>query len=327
VDALRLRLAADTVAARPRPPAARVEAYDLYLRGRHHLHRRSQAGIERAIEYFERAIAADSIYAYPHAGLADAYWLLPQYGDRPPAALLPRAKASALRALALDSTLAEAHSSLGTASFYLDRDPAIAERRYRRAIRLNASYATAHHMYAMLLSAQGRAPEAVAEVELARRADPLALSINTAAGIVNFAVRRYPAARRALERTLDLDPSHWLAHVILGWVATEERKLDEALALHRRAATVSGGEAEARQLLAQLGRRAYAPSFLVAAIHAGLGDREAAFTWLERSAAEHDIWMTRLNAVPWFDAMRGDPRHARLAALLQLGRPPDGASR
>jgi tetratricopeptide (TPR) repeat protein len=158
----------------------------------------------------------DSAYAQAYAGLADAYVLLPERGPTRPDEVYPKAEAAALRALALDSTLAEAHTSLGYVLEVKEWEWQRAEQAFRRAIALNPSYATAHHWYGECLSVTGRPAEALAELERALSLDPLSPQIRAQTGLQLYRMRRYDAAIARLRKTLDLHPRSAQAH---DWLA------------------------------------------------------------------------------------------------------------
>src|SRR5438445_1620691 len=170
------------------------EAYQLYLKGRFYWNKRTPQDIQKSIEYFDQAITLDPNYALAHAGLADAYALLPVYGNLPAGESLPKAREAALKALSLDDRLAEAHTALGDVLNYYEYDFAGAEREYKRAIELNPNYATAHQWYGELLTHLGRHEESLAEMRRALQIDPLSLIINRAYGESYLFARRYDEA-------------------------------------------------------------------------------------------------------------------------------------
>ena len=163
-------------------PTANPEAYELYLKGRFLWNKRTGADMRKAIDYFNHAIAKDPNYALAYAGLADCYDLLHEYSDLSPKESYPKAKAAAIKALELDDTLGEAHTSLAYSLVNYDWDWRGAEKEYQRAIQLNPNYATAHQWYAECLSMLGRHTEAIAEIKRAQELDPLSLIINQGVG-------------------------------------------------------------------------------------------------------------------------------------------------
>ena len=341
VGALRVRL---EPAGRPRaglvePATADLEAHDLYLQGRSVWNQRTAESFRRAVDFFDRAIARDSGFAQAYAGLADTYVLLPFYGHTRPSDAFPQAKAAALRALALDSTLAEAHASLGYVLAVADFDWHGAETEFRRAIALNPSYATAHHWYADYLDMVGRPDEAVAEIERARRLDPLSRIIAGEVGYTYMMARRYDDALRQLRATLELDPGFPQTWSYLCGVYVLERMPREATAACERATALSGrikgmgrlavayalaGErpkaaAVLRELKAR-SRREYVPPHFIAQAELAVGDTARAFEWLERAYAARDPTLTQNLFDPLWDPLRADPRFVRLRQ--RMGLPP-----
>ena len=188
------------------------EAFQLYLKGRFYWNKRTPQDLQKAIEYFNQAIAVDPNYALGYAGLADAYALRSNYRAAPPHETMPKAKDAALKALSLDNNLAEAHTALGLILHIYDYDFAGAEREHLRAIELNPNYATAHHFYGIVLSHLGRHEESLAQLERALEIDPFSLVITRAYGERLIFARRYDDAITQLKKTLELDADSELAH-------------------------------------------------------------------------------------------------------------------
>jgi TolB-like protein/Flp pilus assembly protein TadD/predicted Ser/Thr protein kinase len=317
-----------------------VEAYNLYLKGRYFWNKRTETGYLKSLEYFRQAIDKDPTYAVAHAGIADSYDLLGWYGYLAPEEAFPRARTAAQRALGLNPTLAEAHASLGWISANYDWDWAAAEREYKRALELNPSYATAHQWYSEFLTYMGRHDESIAEGHKAQELDPLSIIINNDVGQVYYFARRYDEAIAQLRRTLEMDPDFAVAHYLLGLALAQKSLHDEAVEEGRIAATlageddalilsqlgviyaVSGREAKARQVLAELeelSREKYASPFPVALVHAGLGEKDSAFEWLEKACEKRDHWVETLKVHPVLDGLRGDERYSKLLRATGLG--------
>src|SRR5581483_3282273 len=220
-------------------PTGNSEAYQLYLVGRYHLGKRAVAGLREAIGYFNQALRHDDKFALAYAGLADCYALLQLYEGSAGNAY-PRARENALKALALDDSLTEAHASLAYVKFYFDRDQKGAEREFRRSIELNPSYATAHHWLANALSALGRHDEAVAEIGLARQLDPHSAIICSASGMTLFYARQYEPALEECRRALEFDPGLVPAHRVVRWIAEARGRADEAFAAYQQEKSFSG---------------------------------------------------------------------------------------
>jgi TolB-like protein/DNA-binding SARP family transcriptional activator/Flp pilus assembly protein TadD len=334
-DALKVRFvqASTPAGARTTDP----ETYDLYLWGRYHWNSRTQAGLVKAVQFFERAAARDSSYAPAYSGLADSYNLLVVY-DQPPRAIMPKAKTAALRALELDETQSEAHAALADVATWFEWDWGTAERHFRRALELNPSNATAHHWYSIYLSATGRAAESLAEMDRARELDPASLFLRSAAGVRLFHARKYPRALQLLEPSLELG---WDARLVYPWLALAYMQLgrvDEAIALlerpiaqtERRPAVLAvlamaygaaGRGAEARALVQTLEtrvRQSYFPRTWLVRAHVALGDKPRALMWLERAYEERDGWLTFAKVDPTFDALREESRFRAILAKMGL---------
>jgi eukaryotic-like serine/threonine-protein kinase len=315
-------------------PTANTEAYELYLKGRFFWNKRTGADLRKAIDYFNHAIAKDPNYALAYAGLADCYDLLHEYSDLSPKESYPKAKAAAIKALELDDTLGEAHTSLAYSLINYDWDWRSAEREYQRAIQLNPNYATAHQWYAECLSMLGRHSEAIAEIKKAHELDPLSLIINQGVGGKYLYARRYDEAMAQFHRTLELYPHFPPTHQRLGWCYVQKRMYDEAIAAMQRAVELSGNSTQmiaalgyayaaagrrdtAQGIIAELERRSkesYVDNYFVATIFAALGEKDEAFALLNKACAERSYWMPWLNIDFQLDNLRSD---SRFDALVQ----------
>src|SRR6266545_264241 len=216
------------------------EAYQLYLNGRYFWNKRTEEATRKSIDYFEHAVALDPHYAHAYSGLADAYWILHFLGDAENAQDLPSlAKAAALKAIALDDTLAETHTSLGEINQTFDLDFVAAEREYRRAIALNPNYAAAHQRYGFFLTMMGRTDEARAEFARALDIDPLSPVLNAEAGRPDYRSRDYEGAAAQFRKAIELDPNYPRAHILLARCYTQMGRYDEALSEARKGAALS----------------------------------------------------------------------------------------
>ncbi len=313
------------------------DAYDLYLKGRYFWNKRTPDGFRAALQCFQQAIGKDPGYARAYAGVADSYAMMSSYYVAPHNELMPKARAAALKALALDDGLAEAHTSLALIAENYDWDWQTAEKEYRRAIELNPNYATAHHWFAEFLAFQGRFEEALAESERARQLDPLSLIIAADRGVILYFSRRYEPAVQQFRTVLDLDPGLPRGHMIVNtWV--EMGRYDEALrdidswkftgdnwasAVRAYVYARAGQQQRARQLMAKLQAGSRGKEFqlppMMAAIFAALGDKDQAIAWLERAYSEHSNVLTSLKVDPAFDPLRSDPRFQDLLRRVGLG--------
>jgi TolB-like protein/DNA-binding winged helix-turn-helix (wHTH) protein/Flp pilus assembly protein TadD len=313
-------------------------AYELYLKGRYHWNMRSPGGFQKAIEYFERALKADSQYAPALIGLADCYNLLGDYDLLEPNLAFPKGRAASLRALAIDSTLADAHASLAFAVTRYDWIWAEAEHEYKRAIALNASCSNAHHWYALFLATQGRMTEAKAEIARALELDPLSQIIATNRAWVCYFAGENDEAIAVCRDVLRRDSLFASAHIKLGW-ALEQRDLHAEAQLEFTKATEIVGDnpvfrsMRARSLALQGNRRKavtliaevideshsrYVPGYHVAAAYAGLRERALALQWLKKSLEERSGWLIWLNVDPKFESLRLEPEFSMLLDSLRL---------
>ncbi|HEV2130010.1 MAG TPA: tetratricopeptide repeat protein, partial [Longimicrobiaceae bacterium] len=335
--ALEVTLAGEAQAPLVKASTGDVEAYTLYLKGRHFWNRRTGEGLRTAVEYFTRAIEVDPGYALAHAGLADAYAILLDYGILPPEQALPELKAAARRALELDAALAEAHTSLALAHQF-EWEWAAAEREFRRALTLNPSYAVAHHRFALFLTSMDRPEESLAEIRRALELEPLSLIILTTVGWVHYYARHYEKAVEQCLHTLEMDPNFMNAHIALGLACGQLGRYEEAIAAHQQALRIagevastqalmgymygaSGERGQAQEMFERLRERAsrqYTSPYYLAISALGSGDAEEAFSWLERAYREHAAHLVYLRVDPLFDSLRTDSRLDHLLARLGM---------
>jgi tetratricopeptide (TPR) repeat protein len=336
-------VSADSKAAASKPAVAKVhaddQAYQLYLRGRYFWNRRTVEGLRKSVEYFRQSIDADPNYAPAYAGLADSYALLASFSVEPGRSANADARSAALSAIQIDPTLAEPHASLGMIYFFTDWNLLAAQQEFEVAIRLNPNYATAHHWYALDLAAMGRFPEALYEIHLAQKLDPLSLIIGTNVGWIEYLARDYPAAVRDLHRVLELDPNFARARTRLGMVEMATGDNAAAVADLTQALALSGdedpwvagllGDAEARagnrqaaeHALAELTARSgsqYVPPISRALVLIGLGRRAEAVAELAKSADDHSTSMVYARVDPSLDAVRADPAFQVLLSRIKL---------
>ncbi|PYS56670.1 MAG: hypothetical protein DMF76_24310 [Acidobacteria bacterium] len=233
-SALRLQLSGEEKTRFGQGYTRNAEAYQLYIKGRYFWNKRTTEGMKKGLESFEQAIRLDPDYAAAYVGLADCYGVLSQVGDFSPNDVMPKAKAAALDALRIDETLAEAHASLAMIDELYDWNWKSADTEFKRAIELNPNYATAHHWYAMYLSAMGRNDEALAEIRRAEALDPVSLITDTNEGWILFCARQYDQAINKLQATIEMDPNFANAHYKLALVYEIKGMYKEAVEEHRR---------------------------------------------------------------------------------------------
>jgi TolB-like protein/Flp pilus assembly protein TadD len=315
------------------------KAYEAYLKGRYFWNKGTEEALRKSVEYFQQAIGIDPDYALPHAGLADAYVLQVRWNFLPPKEASPMARAAAKKALEIDDTLAEAHISMG-GSATIDWDYQGAEREFRRAIELNPNSAMAHGEYGGLLVVMGQGEEGVAELHRAQELDPLSHAEKAVTGWGLYMTRQYDQAMEQEQNTLEMEPNCVPAHLFLGPIYEQRGEYEKATRVLLTATTLSGGspealaslghvfavsgnKTEARKILHRLRDQSggkYVSSHDVAVIYVGLGDKEQAFSWLEKAFAERDQGLSSLKVNPRLDPLRSDPRFQDL--LRRMNFPP-----
>jgi TolB-like protein/Flp pilus assembly protein TadD len=325
---LRLRLTAETNELLTKRHTSDTEAYRLYLQGRYYLNQRSAEAISKAQEFFNQAIEKDPGYAYAHSGLSDSYALLAAQAALSPKVAYPKAMAAAKRAVELDQTLAEAHTSLAHARLHTN-DYTGAEQEFHRALELKPNYATAHHWYAEYLAAIGRHVEAIAAEKRALELDPLDLATNSQLGDHFSTMGRLDEAVAQYQKTLEIKSNYFLARLQLGNTYLKMSKYLEAVAEFRQVISLTKGNQgyeglalayvrlgrrqEARELLKQAEQKHLDP-FRIAMMYSGLEDKEQAFVWLRKAVEEDPTRLDDLKRNDAFDNLRSD---ARYVALLQ----------
>jgi TolB-like protein/tetratricopeptide (TPR) repeat protein len=337
-DSLRVRLTASESASLARRPTESLEAYRLYLTGRRLWNRRTPHDLTSAIDYFNRAIDADPMFALAYSGLAESYVLLPGMGVGAvePRDAMPKARAAAIRALELDDGIAEAHTALAYVNLHFDWDWEGAGREFDRAREVRPNDAS--FWRAAFLAATAKPDEAIAEAERAQALDPLSAIVAAGVSWMYHFARRYDGERTLALKALELNPQLALGHWRLGWALIGLGRSKEAIQAHQEALVYSGDSPdmaaalgcalagagrsdEARQVvdrLEKLASQRYVSSLSMAQLHAALGDRPRALSALQ-AAHEERAWGLAFIAVePSLDPLRGEPRFAELLRRMRL---------
>jgi serine/threonine-protein kinase len=315
-----------------------VEAYQLYLKGQYFWNKFTREDLQKSIEYYNQAIEKDPNYALAYTGLAACYSVMGN-SYLPPNETYPKAKAYAAKALAIDDTLAEAHTVMGAVRTLYDWNWAEAERELKRAQSLNPNYADAHQLYGgYVLAATGRLDEAKAEMKRAQELNPLSLIITADVGSAFYYARQYDEAIEQYKKAIDLDPRFFIAYKQLGAAYEQKKMYPQAIAEHQKGLAfvrhpqliaslghvyaVAGQRAEAQQLLDELreiSKQSYINPYWIALIYVGLGEKEQAFAWLEKAYHERFFFLIWLKVEPRLDPLREDPRFQDL--LRRVGLP------
>lgn len=316
-----------------------LESYNLYLKGRYYWAQRPQ-GIGKAVEYFEKAIDKDPNYARARAGLADCFVTLGSWenGTMPPIEAMAKAKEEASKALDLDKSLAEAHTTLAYRTTHHDWDWACADAQFRHAFKLNPNYAVCHHWYSHYLTAVGRTEESLNASKRCLELDPLDLVINIHMAWHYQFARQYEQAIEQCWKTCELHPKSFWPAYFFGLAYEQQRHVDRAIEEYRTSVRMSGdvtfataalghlyGTAgktdEARAVYQELkarAERAYVPAYDIALVCIGLGWNDQALEYLARAYQERSGWMTYLKVDPRLDPLRSDVRFEELLRQVRL---------
>jgi tetratricopeptide (TPR) repeat protein len=315
-----------------------VEAYQLYLKGRHHWNRWTEDGFYKAIEYFQQAVEKDPGYALAQTGLADSYVLLGWNSYLPPKDAFPKGKMAAMKALRIDPDLGEAHTPLAAVLWLHDWQWQEAQMEFQRSLALNPAHPTANHWYAEYLMTMGHRAEAIARMKKSQELDPLSLIISVAIGWAFYMDRRYDDAIEQLRRTVELDPNYPVTYWILGLLLRKMGRYELAIAEGEKGLRLSGGSSLMSAALAQtfatagrrrkaiqilddlteLSKKKYVAPYFFAGIHIGFGEVDRAMEYLEKSYEEHSHWLIYLHIDPSMDGLRSNPRFQDLLRLVGL---------
>ena len=314
-----------------------LEAYNLYLQGRYFWNKRTPEGLRAALDYFEQALEIDPEYALAWVGLADSHSIMANWGYVSPQETHDKAKSAALKALEIDETLGEAYIALAQILQQYEWDVDGAQKAYLSGIALSPGYATGHQWYGILLADLGRDDEAVRELEQALELDPLSLIINQSLGSSLRTAGEYELAIQQLEKVQQLDPAFAGSYQEIGFTYEDMSAFEDAVGAYQRALELSdeligigelghvygamGRTEDALEMLRELEEQAttrYVSPIEFAIIHAGLGETDLAFEWIERSLEEGDATLLWRLFTPGLAELRPDPRFAELMRKLGL---------
>ncbi|OGF53634.1 MAG: hypothetical protein A2Z21_05290 [Candidatus Fraserbacteria bacterium RBG_16_55_9] len=337
-EALQVELLAKEKSQIDKKATENLEAYQLYLKGRYFWNKWTAGGMKKGIEFFTQAITTDPNYALAYAGLADSHSGLgsSEALGLPPKEALQRAKKAAEKALELDETLAEAHTSLGLIQLHYEWNWANAKSELMRAIELNANHADAYHWYSHYWILLGQTNESLVASKRALELDPLDVEMIVHLAFHHFFARQYDLALEQCQKALEMDPSFFEAHLFLGWAYEQKAMYEEALAALQAARRIedsprtlvwmgrtyamSGRRDEAMRMLNELdelSRRRYVSPYDMATILMSLGEKDQAFEWLDKAYEARTSWLVYLKVDPRFDSLRSDPRF--MALLKKMG--------
>ena len=336
---LKLELAAGRSTRGPRRPTENLAAYNLYVQGRYHLNQRTEEGLRKAVEFFDKSIVEDAQYAHAYSGLADAYSLLGHYGVLTPAEVWTKTASNAAWAVLQDEHSAEAHTSLAHVKSTQDWDWLGAEQEFQRALGLDPRYPTAHHWYAIsCLAPMGRLDDARDEILLAQALDPISSIIARDVARVHYYRQDYEAALEQCDHTIELNPHFSPAYWILGLVQEQRGEFDESVAAFQRAIqlaprspimqaalgrtlALSGKCEEASQILHELHKLAgkrYVSPFELASMHFALDQADEGFLWLGKAFQDRCFELISLRVDPRWQSLKGNPRFRELFGQLGL---------
>lgn len=329
VDNLKVKLLGKEKAALKKRYTDNKDAYNAYLKGLHFWNRRNEIGFDKALANFHQAIEFDPLYALSYIGLADTYNLIGHFCFVHPKEAFEKARAAARKALDIDESIGEAHSSIAWVHTYFDWDWISAEKEHKRSLELNPNYATGHEWYAVFLMGLGRFDEAIEEAQKALKLDPISPMINAITGVVFYFSRQHKRALEHFQKTIEIDPNFAWAYTWQSLAFWEKQMKDKALDSIQKAATIAPGtayvlghlglgygfagqEEEARKVcdrLNDLSKQKYVAWIYRSWPYFGMGDIDTAFDCLDKSCKQREPDLFYLKNMPWFDKWRSHPRY------------------
>lgn len=318
---------------------ANAEAQELYLKGEYHWSKRTPDDLNKAVDYFTQSIVKDPSYAPAYVGLADCYNLLREFSVMPPEEAYPRALAAAQKAVELDDNSAGAHNSLAFSTFYWNWDPVTAEREYRRALQLDPNFVQGHHWYATFLLTSGRFPEALDQIEQARKLDPSSTVIQADKGLVLFHAGHKDEAVALLKQLESTDPSLATTHAYLALIYSDRKDYPSYFAELKQAAQLrhdaegqavadaaergfsAGGFEGMRESMLQVQKRFFdqgaGSAYELAATNALLGDKEESLRYLQMAYEKRETGILYLSRDPDFKILHDDPAYQEITGRIE----------
>jgi DNA-binding winged helix-turn-helix (wHTH) protein/TolB-like protein/Flp pilus assembly protein TadD len=344
-DQLRLKLSTRETKLFGRRETTSAGAFQLYLKGRYFWNKRAPEGMKKGIDFFQQALDCDPNYAPAYSGLADSYISFATIGALSPAVAVPKARAAAQKALAINERSAEAHAALGFIKNSYDWDFQAAEKHFERAAEINPNYSIAYHWHGFCLLARRKFAESIELMKRAQALDPLSPIINTVCGLPFYYMRRYDRAIQIYEEALETDASFFPGYAYLAMAYEQNGQSEEAVSALRRALllspdntfalaslghvyAVSGNEKRARETIEYLNVLAaqkYVSPYGMAEIYTALDEKEQALAELEKAAAERSWWLIFAGVNPRFDKLRPAPRFLNILKKINLDKFPGGS--
>jgi len=316
-----------------------LDAYNLYLKGSHFMRQMTKESLQKSLKFFEQATEKDPNYAMAYVGIASYYNNLGFYNFVSPKMSFLKAVKYIKKALEIDNNLAAAHTVFAFSKTLYEWDWDGAEKEFKQSIELNPNRASTHTLFAHYLWVMGRFDEAVAEGKLAQELNPLSCGAVTTMGTIFMTARQYDRSIEEYEKALEIDPNYFDAHLWLAFPYFLKGMIDEAVATIEKAMVISGGgppflrallayiyassgkKSEAKKILSKMqeqSKKTYIANWMLATIHAGLGQKDKAFELLEASFKEHEHWLIYLKVSPVVDNLRSDPRFKKLLKKMRF---------
>ncbi len=320
------------------PHTPNAEAQELYLKGEYHWTKRTPEDLNKAVDYFTQAIVKDSSYAQAYVGLADCYNLLREFSVMPAEEAYPRALSAAQKAVELDDTSAGAHNSLAFATFYWNWDPVTAEREYKRALELDPNFVQGHHWYATFLLATQRYPEALEQIEQARKLDPSSTTIQADKGLILNNAGRKNEAFALLKQLETTDPSLATTHTYLSAIYLDRNDYEDFFAESRLSAQLrhdeiglavinaaeqgfdSGGVRAMRERMLPIQKDAFdrgtGSAYDVSATYSVLGNKQEALHYLQTALEKRETGLLYITRNPDFNNLHGDSKYQEITTQI-----------